>query len=299
MSPEAVKSGCAPKLIVLDLGLSANVPTMTSGSVLEFSLDGQFQRTLVQSQSLPDGIAADGANGRIFWTCMGNPGKRDGAVYSADLSGGDIKTLVSAGTINTPKQLTLDRVNEKVYFCDREGLRVYRCNYDGTELECIISAGNADDLETMQNAENWCGPSKGGKGRIFCANILTPSGASASSRTDAQCILASLPEPIDLEIDEKSGVLYWTDRGEIPFGNSLNQIKLNDFGLLEEAWSKPKVLTRHLSEAIGLHLDQKNGHIYITDLGGDLYRCDMDGQNKTKLFSDDERALTGLTLIST
>lgn len=314
MSSEAAKSLSGSKLIVLDIGLSANVPSMTTGAVLEFSTDGQLQRTLVQSQSLPDGIAADYASGRMFWTCMGKPGKRDGAVYSADLNGKDIKTVVSTGTINTPKQLTLDTVNKKVYFCDREGLRVYRCNYDGTGLECVISTGSEEDPEAMQDAENWCvgitvaprlgkfywtqkGPSKGGKGRIFCASISTPLGASPSTRPDVQCILGSLPEPIDLEIDEKSRILYWTDRGEIPFGNSLNRIQLNESGLPVEASSKPDVLTRHLNEAIGLKLDEKHGHIYITDLGGNLYRCDMEGQNKTKLYSDNQRALTGLTLI--
>ncbi|PIG84663.1 hypothetical protein AARAC_002029 [Aspergillus arachidicola] len=291
MSSEAAKNGCAPKLIVLDIGLSATVPSMTSGSILEFSIDGKLQRTLVQSQALPDGLAADCASGRMFWTCMGKPGDQDGAIYSADLNGKDLKTVVPTGAINTPKQLTLDNVNKKVYFCDREGLRVYRCNYDGTDLEHVISTGNADDPEVMQDAENW------GKGRIFCASILTPSGASPHSRPDVHCILTGLPEPIDLEIDEKSHILYWTDRGEIPFGNSLNRIQLNESGLRVGTLSKPEVLTRHLNEAIGLKLDGKNGHIYITDLGGNLYRCNMDGQNKTKLYSDDQRALTGLTLV--
>lgn len=303
-----------PKLIILDIGLSASVPSMTSGSVLEFSIDGHLQRTLVEAQSLPDGIAADRLSGRMFWTCMGIPGKRDGAVYSADLNGRDIRTVVPAGTINTPKQLTLDCVNKKVYFCDREGLGVYRCNYDGDGLECVISTGNTDDPEVIQDAEKWCvgitvapslgkfywtqkGPSKGGKGRIFCASISTPSDVSQTSRSDAKCLLAGLPEPIDLEIDEKTRILYWTDRGEIPFGNSVNRIYLDEFGLPLNSSSKPEVLTRNLNEAIGLKLDDKNRHIYITDLGGSLYRCGMDGQNKTKLYSEDQRALTGLTLI--
>lgn len=305
---------CKPKLIILDIGLSASIPSMTSGSVLEFSIDGHLQRTLVESQSLPDGIAADRIGGRMFWTCMGIPGKCDGAVYSADLNGREIRTVVPAGTINTPKQLTLDCVNKKVYFCDREGLGVYRCNYDGDALECVISTGNAEDPEVMQDAEKWCvgitvapslgkfywtqkGPSKGGKGRIFCASISTLSDEPPTSRSDVKCLLSGLPEPIDLEINEKSRILYWTDRGEIPFGNSLNRIHLDEFGMPLKSSSKPEVLTRNLNEAIGLKLDDKNGHIYMTDLGGNLYRCDMDGQNKTKLYSEDQRALAGLTLI--
>ncbi|KAL4923006.1 NAD(P)-binding protein [Aspergillus undulatus] len=304
------------KLIVLDIGLAAATPRANAGQILELSIDGKLQRVLVKNQALPDGLAVDSGNKRMFWTTMGVPGKDDGAVYSANLDGSDIKTLVSPGVANTPKQLTLDHSARKVYFSDREGLRVFRCNFDGSGLEVIVQTGDHHILEERQDAMRWCvgiavspalgkfywtqkGPSKGGKGRIFCANIGMPHGRIATTRGDIQCLLEDLPEPIDLEADEVSRTLYWTDRGELPFGNSLNRVWLDDAGFVvkDESPLGYEVLTRHLNEAIGLNLDLENGHIYLTDLSGTVYKTDADGKGKVKLHSGENRAFTGIALI--
>ncbi|KAK2774715.1 hypothetical protein FQN53_003522 [Emmonsiellopsis sp. PD_33] len=302
------------KILALDVGLSAAVPSPHSGEIVELTTDGKLQRVLVPKQSLPDGLAVDPDSGRMFWTCMGIMGQDDGAVYSAKTDGTDIQTIVPPGAVNTPKQLTIDAPAKKIYFCDREGLRVYRCNFDGSDLETLIEAGRVE--EHSKDATRWCvgitvapslgkfywtqkGPSKGGKGRIFCANITMPEGKSASTRDDIQCILDSLPEPIDLEMDERSRTLYWTDRGELPFGNSLNRARLDERGLVIPATEtrKHEVLSRNFNETIGLKLDLEHGFVYVADLGGSIYRCDLDGNNKEKLYTDDYRSFTGITVI--
>lgn len=251
----------------------------------------------------------------MFWTNMGIPGNDDGAVYSANLDGTDIRTVLAPGTVNTPKQLTLDTKSKKIYFCDREGLRVLRCNFDGSEFEVLIETGAYRNAEDGQDATKWCvgvavapslgkfywtqkGPSKGGKGRIFHANIVTPEGQCATTRTDIQCIAKDLPEPVDLEVDEESHSLYWTDRGEIPLGNSLNRLRLDHFGLPVPHMSPHgyDILLRNLNEAIGLKLDLANDSIYLTDLGGNVYRCNAKGKQKVKLYSDENRAFTGIAL---
>ncbi|KAJ5952388.1 Dehydrogenase multihelical [Penicillium vulpinum] len=302
-----------PEILVLDLGLSAAAPSMKSGEILQISADGKQQKTIIKGQALPDGLAVD--SGRMFWTAMGIPGKLDGAVYSANLDGADIKTVVAPGSIDTPKQLCLDTVAQTVYFCDREGCRVYRCAYDGSNLEVLID-NTGGDMTAEQRVSAWCvgvavnpsqgkfywtqkGPSKGGEGRIFCADIATPEGQSAITRGDIQCIKSGLPEPIDLEVHEASSTLYWTDRGELPWGNSLNRAKLGDDGL-PLSTSSPlgyEILTRGLNEAIGVKLDSANSLIYLTDLGGSIYRCDLDGKNKEKVYSAENRAFTGITIL--
>lgn len=97
---------------------------------------------------MPDGI--DIAEGRIFWTDMGNPKATDGAVFSAKLDGSDIKKLISDGQIVTPKQLIADDEAKKLYFCDREGGRVFRCDLDGKNLEALIQT---DDYRQHTLAE--------------------------------------------------------------------------------------------------------------------------------------------------
>lgn len=50
-----------------------------------------------------------------------------------------------------------------------------------------------------------------------------------------------------------------------------------------------------LHEAIGLKIDDVAKHIYVTDLGGDVYRYDMEGKNREKLF-DGQGVYTGIAL---
>ncbi|PLN83884.1 NAD(P)-binding protein [Aspergillus taichungensis] len=311
--PQGIASSTQSKLLVLDLGLSAATSPLQSGEILELTTEGKLQRCVVPQQALPDGLGVDSASGRIFWTCMGTPGKMDGAVYSATLDGGDIRTIVAPGTVNTPKQLAVHADAQKIYFSDREGACVYRCGFDGTGLELLIDNRSRTDADYLCQ---WCvgvavaptlgrfywtqkGPSKSGKGRLFSASIATPAGQSASSRQDVQCILGDLPEPIDLEIDETSRTLYWTDRGELPFGNSLNKVNLDAAGLPEPLTSSRKyeIVTRNLNEAIGLTLDREHGCLYITDLGGSIYRCNLDGTKKERLHLDDSRAFAGIICV--
>ncbi|OJJ67793.1 hypothetical protein ASPBRDRAFT_134572 [Aspergillus brasiliensis CBS 101740] len=288
-----------PKILVLDIGLSARVPSTKGGEILELSADGREQKVIARAQSLPDGLAVDPVGKRMFWTNMGIPGKDDGAVYSANLDGTDIRTVLAPGTVNTPKQLTLDNKSKKIYFCDREGLRTgaYQNAEDGEDAtKWCVGVAVAPSLGKFYWTQK--GPSKGGKGRIFHANIVTPEGQCATTRTDIQCIAKDLPEPVDLEVDEESHSLYWTDRGEIPLGNSLNRLRLDHFGLPVPHMSHHgyDILLRNLNEAIGLKLDLANNSIYLTDLGGNIYRCNAEGKQKVKLYADENRAFTGIAL---
>lgn len=306
-----------PKIIVLDIGMAADVPNVSSGGqILQLGLDGKIQKVLVGGTSMPDGLDIDHESGRMFWTCMGFPGNNDGAIYSANIDGTDIRTVLSPGSVNTPKQLVIDRESKKLYFSDREGLSVFRCNSDGSDLELLIKTGNSEHPEDKEDNTKWCvgiavapklgkfywtqkGPSKGNKGRIFSANIATPAGQSAQSRDDIACLLNGLPEPVDLEVDEETNALYWTDRGEMPFGNTLNKAQLDGAGLLEKSASPRgyEIIAKHFKEAIGLKLDTKNGRIYVADLSGSIYQCDLNGNDKKVIHSDDNRAFTGINLL--
>ncbi|PSN59794.1 3-hydroxyacyl-CoA dehydrogenase-like protein [Corynespora cassiicola Philippines] len=328
-----------PTLFVLDNGLSGQVDTLQKGRVLEYSASGTYMRTLASEQYLPDGIAVREARGRrtLFWSCMGFPGQEDGQVYTLDLStdttsesggdGGDgdgdgesnPTPLFAPGTLNTPKQIALDEEAGKLYVADREGLAIWRCGLDGTDAERVVVTGDKGLEADRKDATKWCvgvaisrrmgklfwtqkGPAKGWQGRIFCAGLETPTGSAAEGRRDVECLLSGLAEPVDLQIHEGEGCLYWTDRGEMPFGNTLNRVFLDGYGRVrrEGVECTPllgyQVLARKFHEAIGLAVDVERGFVYVADLGGSISRCRLDGSEKIRLVFEEGRAWTGIAL---
>src|SRR5882724_13207808 len=100
---------------------------LAAGRVLSSNPDGSDLKTIVnEGRRLPDGIVVDVAAGHIYWTNMGNFAANDGSIDRADLDGSNITDIVSAGGTFTPKQLQLDKQNGRLYWCDREGMRVMR-----------------------------------------------------------------------------------------------------------------------------------------------------------------------------
>ncbi|KAK4218285.1 putative dehydrogenase [Rhypophila decipiens] len=316
--PSSYSNINAPSLYILDIGLS-NEPleAYTSGRILVGSADGSTPlRTVLFHQKMPDGIAVCSSLAKIIWTNMGIPSQNDGAILSCDLSGANLTTIIPPGKVHTPKQIAIDEDSSsrpaKMYFSDREGMRVFRCNIDGSCLETLIQTGDWTNKAHITDQTRWCvgitvaprekkfywtqkGPSKGCQGRIFRAGIDMPAGGyDATNRPDIECLFDHLPEPIDLEIDEDSKTLYWTDRGELPRGNSLNCAVRRDDGSYGEK-DEYKILARNLHEAIGLAVDKKNKHIYVADLGGSVYRFNLDGGERIK-FYEDQGSFSGIAL---
>ncbi|KAI9367273.1 hypothetical protein BJX61DRAFT_551568 [Aspergillus egyptiacus] len=303
-------------LYVLDVGLGSNNADIsqipTSGRILRFDPSTKKMSTLITNQSLPDGIDISRSTNRLFWTNMGRAtSTHDGSVHSASLDGSDITTLLAPGTVHTPKQLVVDDAARKVYFCDREGMSVHRVNFDGSAHEILIRTGDAADPAHKADLTRWCvgitldtarghlywtqkGPSKANRGRIFRAGIELPPGQTAETRTDIELLLEGLPEPIDLELDVEKQQLYWTDRGEHPFGCSLNRVDVGGSVRGADLLAKREILARHFNEPIGLKLGAGGGgEVYVGDLGGSVYRV-KDGE-KTLLWRDDG-CYTGISI---
>lgn len=314
----AVVGSPAAKLFICELGLSKPLSgksmkeIFASGRLLELSTDGKSSRTVLERTGLPDGIDICESNGRLYWTDMGLVAENNGTVKSCELDGRDVRTIIPPGSIHTPKQIIVHEPSQKLYVCDREGLRVMRCNLDGTNLETIVQTGDWRKEQDKADKTKWCvgiavsategkffwtqkGPSKGMQGRIFAANIDMPKGETASSRTDIQCILENLSEPIDLEYYEETATLYWTDRGELPFGNTLNRARTS---VASGESIKHEIIAQNFDEAIGLKLDPTTQSIFVSDMGGTVWRCNFDGSGKSVVFQDKSNAFTGMTLVA-
>ena len=275
----------------------------SAGRVLSANPDGSDLKTiLVEGRKIPDGVVVDLASGHLYWTNMGNPKANDGAILRSDLDGSNVMPIVPPGGTFTPKQLQLDGKNRKLYWCDREGMRVMRANVDGSQVETLVETSQGDP-RPGPDAKKWCvgiavdtdggkfywtqkGGDDAGEGRIFRANITTPPGQTAANRQDIELLYEDLPEPIDLDLDVRNRTLYWTDRGDPPRGNTVNRASM-------DGGQVPEIVFSHLMEGIGLALDLRGGRMYMTDLGGSVYSANLDGSDKkTLLFAQGN--LTGI-----
>jgi sugar lactone lactonase YvrE len=117
----------------------------SGGQVFSANPDGSDLRTIVsEGKRLPDGIVVDVAAGHIYWTNMGVPTANDGSIERANLDGSDATHIVPTGGTFTPKQLQLDEKSRKLYWCDREGMRIMRANLDGSKIETLIDTSEGD-----------------------------------------------------------------------------------------------------------------------------------------------------------
>jgi len=57
--------------------------------------------------------------------------------------GKNVTSIVPSGATWTPKQLQLDAKNRKLYWSDREGMRVMRANLDGSKSKRSLKRGMA------------------------------------------------------------------------------------------------------------------------------------------------------------
>ena len=181
-----------------------------------------------------------------------------------------------------------------------------RCNLDGSRIETVVDASHGDS-RPGPDATKWCvgiavdvaggklywtqkGNDNAGEGRIFRADLEIPIGRTPANRKDIEVLFDNLPEPIDLDLDVANRMMYWTDRGDPPRGNTVNRASMD-----AEPGQRnvPEIVFDHLMEGIGLCLDLKGGRMFVTDFAGSVYRANLDGSKpRTLLFAQGN--LTGI-----
>jgi len=275
---------------------------------MAMGLDGSGLRTLATGRGggLNDGIAYDPVGGRLYWTNMGRASLDDGFIQSVRLDGSDLTMVVPPGGTFTPKQLKI--AGRKLYWSDREGMRVMRANLDGSGIEVLVQTGSGD--EDRRDAARWCvgvavdtarghlywtqkGGDNAGVGAIKRAPLQLPKGRTAADRDDIEVLFSGLPEPIDLDLDQRFQLIYWTDRGD----NTVSCAPtFPPIGAEPGARVDRRVLVRGLREAIGIALDPTTERMVYTSLGGEVGSAGMDGAGARTLLQG-QGALTGIVVV--
>ncbi|HET9159610.1 MAG TPA: hypothetical protein VFN88_03285 [Caulobacteraceae bacterium] len=283
--------------------------------VLVCDADGQNLKALVEPPAnqprgagLYDGVAYDARSKQVYWTDMGRANADDGTVQRIDIAGGAPAMVVKPGGAFTPKQMKLDAAHGKMYWSDREGMRIMRANLDGSAIEVLVQTGSGE--ADRKDQRRWCvgialdvprgqiywtqkGGDNAGAGLIRRAGLEIPRGQTPSTRTDIETLFAALPEPIDMDLDLARRQLYWTDRGD----NTVSRAPMDPPKGYDPAHRGDRqILVRGINEAIGITLDLKGGRMFYTSLGGELGTAGLDGSG-ARMLRTDLRPLTGIALV--
>jgi hypothetical protein len=281
--------------------------------ILSVATDGSDMKVIVDGlEAKPDGVTIDAVNRHLFYTFMGvvrdgeDFWETDGYIERANLDGSERKVIVPVGRIVTGKQITFDANRRRIYWCDREGLRVMSCRTDGSDLTVHVQTGTT--AEHRQDRTRHCvgvavdsdggflywtqkGRPNGNESKILRAPVdVLPNDPTA--RADIEVLIEHLPEPIDLEWDGEEDTLYWSDRGDPPKGNTLNRAKVRDGKAVAH-----EILLSDLAEAIGLACDRRGRRAFVSDLGGHLRVVSLDRPGEGKVIFKGQGKLTGIAYL--
>ena len=231
------------------------------------------------------------------------PASNDGSIERADLDGRNRKVIVPQGVTFTPKQIQLDKDNGKLYWCDREGMRVMRANLDGSQVETLVETGRGDTDRRDQT--RWCvgitidpkrekiywtqkGPDNGGLGRIFRANIEIPKGETAANRSDIEVLLRSACRNRSI-----SSSICRIASSTGPTAAILRAATPSIARRSTQSREAPEIVLTHLMEGIGIALDVPGDRMFVTDFAGSVYSAKLDGSNERN-FLYGQGNLTGI-----
>lgn len=298
-----ISLGPAPQLYYLGQArvYTANPDDGETATLVDrMSADGSRPQGMIY-----DGIAVHSVTGQIYWTDMGRPSERDGTIMRCERDGSAVTTIVAAGGAFTPKQMKIDEAAGKIYWSDREGMAVKRCNLDGSDIETLVVTGNpavdAGDqsrwcvglaLDPVRGHVYWTqkGGDNASQGMIRRCGMAMPRGSTATNRADMTTLFSRLPEPIDLDLDLSARTIYWTDRGD----NTISRAPMDPRPGYDPAVRVDRtILLRDLNEAIGIALDPPRNRMAFTSLGGEVGIAAMDGSSR-KMLTPASGMLTGI-----
>ena len=172
----------------------------STGRIRRANLDGRNVRLVKNLTSVPQGIALDAANGKIYVT------NAWGKIQRLNVDGSNFQPNLITD-LESPKGLALDVSGGKVYWTEMSG-RIRRANLDGSNVEAVATdSGTPMNLVVFDGTVYWTQKTGENLGEI---RFVAMDGNSVIRNTFTQGF------PVGLAVDSVENKLYWTtSRGQI------------------------------------------------------------------------------------
>jgi sugar lactone lactonase YvrE len=199
-------------------------------------------------------------------------------------------------TFNTGKQVSMDKVNRKLYLGDREGSKVWRCDMEGKNLEVLISGHSIQQVVGVAPdpiKKQFYFSDRNGK-KLFRANMEMPMGKTHADRDDVELLYvdkAPNAMPLDIELDVKERVMYWTDRQQ----NKVFSMSMDlPAGMDANSRTDVKTVKDGLLDVIGLGFDHEAKVLYASH-SGSVSSFKADGSDMAKRIGSN--GVTGVSFV--
>lgn len=301
MSPATPGNPGAMMAPPVELPVETGTPTLfwldiTGNTVYTASASGGMQKRFASGSPLsaPDGVAVDTVMGYVYVLNMGSVlgGGNSGSLVRYKLDGSGAETIMPPGskadgqTFNTGKQVSMDKVNRKLYLGDREGSKVWRCDMDGKNLEVLISGHDIQQVVGVAPdpiKKQFYFSDRNGK-KLFRASMDMPMGQTHADRKDVELLYvdkAPNAMPLDIELDVSDRKMYWTDRQQ----NTVFTMSMDmPAGMDGNTRTDVKAVKTGLIDVIGLGFDHEAKVLYATH-SGSVSSFKVDGSEQKSVGS--------------
>ena len=166
----------------------------STGRIRRANLDGRNVQLVKNLTSVPQGIALDAANGKIYVT------NAWGKIQRLNVDGSNFQPNLITD-LESPKGLALDVAGGKVYWTEMSG-RIRRANLDGSNVEDVATGlGNPINIAIFDNTVYWTEKIGENSGEIRFVNL---QGNVVTRNSFTQGF------PVGIAVDAVERTFYWT-----------------------------------------------------------------------------------------